>query len=344
MRANGWGPVALLALVFAPCACAPSVKSAGAQAASGATPAAVETSLEKLEDPRTRARIAALMATPEMQQAVRELVASVSQGALQGLSSDEMAGYTDKLVGQFSHALALAIARDFGAATDGLVRHSVDTALDEATSGAARAKMERLAAAVTSSVMRSAASTLPESVGPALQKALVDEMGPALRDVMQRDVAPGMAAMIRSPDFQAALSDTTRQVAREAVLGSNEGLAELSEKRKREQGGMPLGAVGAFFAARTWLLVLLIAAAVFSIPITWLWRERVAARRYRDDAERRNARAAALLGAMEASDQGVPPSRLLQMLREQLLAETTQAPAPAEPPMGRPPPSRPRHA
>jgi hypothetical protein len=138
---------------------------------------------------------------------------------------------------------------------------------------------ERFAGAVTQQIMRSASAEISKSIAPAMHQAIVDDLGPAMRESMHKDLAPGFAAMLKSPDVQSALAETSREVARQAVLGSNEGLAELAEKRKRDEGGAPLGSIGAFFMRRTWLLALLVAAAVFSVPIVWLLRERRATKR-----------------------------------------------------------------
>lgn len=223
----------------------------------------------------------------------------------------------DELVERFTHAVVKSIE-------------------SEALSGSNTAQLDRFASAVTASVLRAASTEFPSTVGPALHRALVDELGPALRESMHKDLGPGVVALLRSPDVEAALGETAHDVAKHAVLGSNEGLAELAEQRRHNEGGSPLGAFGEFFGERTWLLAVLVTALVFAVPLVWLWRERRLDRRYRDEAVRRNARAAALLDAIEASGEDASSRRILAKLREQFVEERG-APIP-EPPT----PSHPR--
>lgn len=309
-------------------------------------PAATESALEQMEDEKTRARVAAVLATPEMQRAMQELSGGLSQGVVNGLTSDQMTAQTDKLVSRFVHSLMGELARgldeDLGPAMTTITSKSIDAAMNSAMTPAHQQQVERFTAAIVASVMRGAAQEIPQSVAPALHKAMTDEIGPALSEMMRVDVAPGLAAIFRSPDFKAAFAETAHDAARQAVLGSNEALAELAEKRKRDEGGSPLGSIGAFFSSRMWLLGALAVAAFLALPLVWLVVERRRAEQYRQGAERRNARAAALLGAMEAAPDGAWSRRLLEMLREQLLEQTTPAKV-EEPPPSSGPHTRPHH-
>jgi len=339
--------------------CAGTVRSASAAAAEAAVPAAADTSLRMAEDQQTRARVAATLSTPEMQQALQSLSTGLTQGAVKGLASEEMSTHVDKMVGNFVHAFMVEIAKsmdsDLGPAMNGLMKKSVDGAFDAAMSPEHQAKIAAMISAIVTQVMRSASNEIPATMAPAFRKAMADDIGPAIREMMQRDLAPGMAAMVRSPDFKAAMGETAREVARQAVLGSNEGLAELAEKREHDKGANPLGVVGTFFMTRSWLLAAAVTALVLAIPLIWLARERRLSRKQQLEIERRNARAAALLGAMEAAPEGRWSSELLVMLREQLLDETVKDPiatkaargervTPEEPPPASRQPPRPRHA
>jgi len=330
----------ILVSIFFVAGCAPTVRSASSAAAKGAVPAAAESSLSLMEDPQTRQRVVSALETPEMQRALQDLSAGLTQGVVKGLASDEMNAHVQKMVGQFLRAFMVELARGMNDVASG----AVDSAFAAAMSPQHKQQLEQFTAAIMGSVMRGAAQEIPSAFGPALHKTMVDDVGPALAEMMHKDFAPGMAAMIKSPDFKAALGETAREVAHQAVLGSNEGLAELSEKRKNDAGGMPLGVVGAFFAGRTWLLGALVVAAMFSVPLLWLIRDRRQARRFREEAERRNARAAALLGAMEAAPDGQWSSHMLRMLREQLLEEATNATEDKMDVAPRSGPPRPRHA
>lgn len=241
-----------------------------AEAARGAPPALTDSTLDVLEDEQTRARIAAVLATPELQQAMQEISRALTDGIVEGLSDERMSELVEKL-------------------------------------------SARLTGALVTSSMQAVAREIPQSIAPALRQAIVDELGPAF------------AATLRDEQLRGALGETSHEIARQAVRGSNAALAELAEQQRREEGGRPLGAIGVFFGERMWLLAVLGAALVFLIPIVWLYKEHRSARRYREETERRNARAGALLGAIEATGQSALPPELLAMLREQLLESPSEA-------------------
>jgi len=164
--------------------------------------------------------------------------------------------------------------------------------------------VRRLAGAIGDAIVRSAADEVRRSLGPAIREAL-DE-----------DMAPAFAAMLRTPELRDALGEATREVAKQAVYGSNDALASLAEQRKLTRNG-PIGAIGAFFDGRTWLLVLLAVAAAFAIPLAWLVKERAAAKRYHLEAERRTAETASLLRALDEMGDAPISRDLLSLLRRQ---------------------------
>lgn len=277
--------------------CAPTVRGASAEAASAATPAAAEAGLRLLEDPAVRARLAAALATPEVQEALREVSAGVARGVVDGASSE------------------LAVA------------------LDEGLSAERRAAAERFTSSLAAAFVRGAAEEVPRTLAPAMREALVTELGPALREVMTKEASPAVASMLAAPELRAALGDVAHDLARSAVIGSNEALVELDERRQRGQGGMPLGAFAAFFEGRTWLVGLVglvVAGLAFSVPFAWLLRDRRRSRRAREEAAQQRVRArertSALLAALEATDEPHrPPRALLSLLREQLLLDEDAA-------------------
>lgn len=291
------GMAAAVVVALASNGCAPSVRAAGASAAEGAVPAGTHSALSTLEDPATRARIAAIVASPEVQRAINDLSAGVSRGVVDGLTSEEVKRRLDELVSSLANAVVRA----------------VDSAFDEALSDRNQKAVDRFASAITTSVMRSAAGEIPESIAPAIRKAMVEELG------------PGLAEAIRSPEMKAALGELSHDVARSATLGANNALAELDEKRKEKEGGMPLGGVGAFFAGRTWLLAALVVGLILAIPLAWLLRERRRSRRMQEQAMLRTERAAALLSALEASrDKGAVSPDMITFVRKQLLGEPAE--------------------
>lgn len=216
------------------------------------------------------------------------------------------------------------------------MRRSISGVFDEASLAGNRAKLQAVASAFTESVIRTASRELPASVVPALHRAL-DELGPVMGEAIRDHVEPSISAALRTPGLESEVSEAVRALAKQAVLGANEGLEELSTKQQfKNASGGPLGSL---FGQRVWLLFLLGAAIVLAIPVVMLRRERAAARRFREETERRHARAAALLQAMQASRDEGSLGRILEMLREQLDGDVDK-PGPPVPPH----PPEPRHA
>lgn len=294
--------------------CAPNVRAMSADVAKGATPAAAESGLATMEDPETRARLAKVLGTPEMQLAMREVSAGLSRGVVEGLSSEAMEQHLDKLVTRLSRATILAISKGMDEDLSPAMERMVGSSIDAAMSSERRAQMSRLAGAIVAEIMRSIAAELPASVAPAMRKALHDDLGPALRETVNKDLTPALADMARSPAIKAAFGEAAHEVARQSVLGSNQALAELAEQRKRENGGGPLGSVVTFFGERTWLLGVLMTVLMFSVPLVWLVVDR--RRRQRAFEARRAEGAAAILDAMDAKGDS---RELVALLRRQLL-------------------------
>lgn len=117
---------------------------------------------------------------------------------------------------------------------------------------------------------------LSESVrgyAPAMQKAITDDLGPAISETLHKELAPGIASVLDAPELQAALRQTTREVAHQFVVGSNEGLAEVGEKQKHEEpSAQPLGTVTRFLATRLWL-VILVPAVVIVAMLVWMLKQ-----------------------------------------------------------------------
>ncbi|MDB4941124.1 MAG: hypothetical protein JWP97_658 [Labilithrix sp.] len=250
--------------------CAPAIRSATAEATKAAVPAAAEASLAAIEDPKLQARAADALGKPDTQRALQELSSGVTQGVVDGLSSDELANRLDVLVRRLTHAVLASV-------TDMMTPE-----LQERT--------QQMASALASSIA-----------------------GEVMRSAMKE---------FSSPEVQASLGVAARELAKQAVLGSNDALAELAEKRKEgDRAAAPLGTVGRFFATRTWLLVAIVTGLIFALPLLWLVRERRRDRRVKLESDRRRDRAAAILSAIEAGGEAGFSARTLALLRAQLLDE-----------------------
>lgn len=236
--------IALVCLLWAACACGASIQSAAKEVTKGAAPAAVTGGLQALDEPATRARIAELMASPEVQKAVRDLAGAATAGATKALTDSQLAKRTAELA-------------------DGIAtlatRAAVDAALEQATSPVNQRRIEQIAAAAADSAVRNS------------MRALADElprtMGPALATAVRSDLAPSLQALV-GPELRNVIAQTAYEVARQAVLGSNAGLAELEQRQTKtgtlarmtgwlSHGGWYLAAaIGMVFALFTAIVIL----------------------------------------------------------------------------------------
>jgi hypothetical protein len=264
-----WTSAAASALVLAGAAsgCAPSVRSASEQAAHAAVPALTQSTIETFEDPETRAAVAGIIATPEVRAVMKEISADLARGVVDGLTEEQASARLSELIERLLRAVVEAIAPE--AST--IARRAVDAAFDDALSGRRQADLGRIAGAMAVATMQSASNELPGTLGPALRRTMTEQLGPAFVD------------SLRSEEMKSALSEVSYVAAHSAAIGTNDGLAELAERRKREGGGTPLGDLQLLFAKRTWLLMALIIAAVLAIPLLFFVYERRLARRDREE-------------------------------------------------------------
>jgi len=173
-----------------------------------------------------------------------------------------------------------------------------------------------LGATMTDSVLQTASTEIPRTIAPAMQRALVDSLGPAIRDATQRDLGPGLAEMMRTPEFRQALGEASRQVGREAVIGSNDALTEIAGQKPKGRSGI-MGVVGMLIESR-WTVATLAALALVAFPLVWLLRDRAAARRYRAFADRRALELKVLVHALEALGERPITADVVALLKEQL--------------------------
>jgi hypothetical protein len=182
----------LVVVVLSLTGCGPTVRSAASDVPRIAVPITVDRLLDSLEDPRVRTRIARIMATPEMQQAVEEFGAAVARGAVENASTEEARARLAELSTRVADAFTQALA-------DGL---SPDHALGRALSGSATE--------ATHDSLRAAAEEIPASVAPAVRQALVTELG--------------------TPELRKAIADTTADVTRETLIKSRDVIGEMQSQ------------------------------------------------------------------------------------------------------------------
>jgi hypothetical protein len=192
--------------------------------------------LVTLEDVRTRQRVAEVMASPEVQNAIRDIAAGFTNGITGSLTNEETV--------QRLTALTRAI-------TSTAARAAVDVALSEVTSTANQRRLEKMA----------------EATATAATRAAVREMSADMAGV-----AGGLGA-----DARGALASVAFEVARQAVLGTNQGMADL-EQHKKKTGS--LARLSGMLLEFSWLLPVLLAVCVATIVVLV-----VRSRRYRHGIE-----------------------------------------------------------
>ncbi len=251
----------LLAALAACLGCAvPVIREASRQATAGA----LDQGMGVLEDPRTRQRVAELMGTPEMQQAMRDVAAGFTNGVTGALTTDEA---------------TQRIARLTSLVAETAARAAVDASLSEAASAENQRRMEEMASATATAATHAAMQTMATEMA-----AIMGELGPVVQTTMRDDVAPSVRDLFNSAEIRGALGGAAYEMSRQAVLGSNEALAEL-EKRKQKTG--MIARVSGVVAQTSWLLPLLLAVFLATIIVlaVWLARARAAARRYAEGLE-----------------------------------------------------------
>jgi hypothetical protein len=207
-----------LLVVVLSCGCAiPAIREAGKQVTAGA----VDQGLVALEDVRTRQRVAEVMASPEVQDAMRDIATGFTNGMIGAMTTDEAL----KRFTFLTKALAATATRA-----------AVDMALSEITSTANQRRLEEMA----------------ETAATAATRAAMREMG--------ADMAGMMAGGLGS-EARGALASAAFEVARQAVLGSNQGMADL-EQHKKKTGS--LARLSGMLLEFSWLLPILLAVCIAS--------------------------------------------------------------------------------
>ncbi|AKV00710.1 hypothetical protein AKJ09_07373 [Labilithrix luteola] len=171
-----------------------------------ATPVVIDESIKALEDQPTRERLERIMATPELQQTIRELAAATVPGFIDGLDSAE----SKARIHEFSKALVAALVEE--------LRPAMREAVQEALSKDVQAQLDRMvadmAAQATHSVMKTAATDVPTTLSPAMRAALAENLG--------------------APEVRSAAASTAHDIAKSALAGSREAILEVQQAQ--EQG------------------------------------------------------------------------------------------------------------
>jgi hypothetical protein len=195
-------------------------------------PSALDSSVGFLEVPENQARIAKIMKSPEIQEALGEMVDGLIGGAFDSGTDDERMAKVRDISGKYIAAVTKAVAegleQDLGPAAahsaQQVVAGVLDAALAPKTRREAAAMVDTVTRRLVTALSESSAEGLRDDLGPALAKVLQEDLGPALGHVIEVDLKPAVDDMlaITMPSVNAATRDLTRH----ALLGVGDALAD----------------------------------------------------------------------------------------------------------------------
>jgi hypothetical protein len=180
---------------------------------------AIDETLETLDTPENHARLARILSSPQMQDAVRDLTAALVLGVLDGVRTGS-AGVT--IDGQ-------GIERHVTPAVGRLARRMIDSALDAALSDEHIARIEILGESSTHAAVQGLARGIEQDLGPALAATLERDLGPALAIVIERDLLPAVGRGLDTPEMQGVVAHLTRSIAAEFVTGAGQAIDEETQ-------------------------------------------------------------------------------------------------------------------
>jgi hypothetical protein len=257
---------------------------------------AVEGGLEELAQQERQRQLASVIADPEIQRATGEMVATLVGAAVGELTREERTAAIEDALARYS----AVVGTELGSSVAQAVAREMRAALDEPL--VAPDQLEQLSASVATGLARGLAVGLRE------------EVGPATREVIREDVAVAMEEAL-DERLQAALGRAARTMAREAVIGATEAMAEGQEHRRG--GGFRENLRGLFEQGEDvaqWsvaAVILLVVFALLSIGALL-----IAARRARRDARRTRSALTTMVGAIERAEDRAWSPELHAILRE----------------------------
>lgn len=272
---------------------------AAEQAAEEAPEPFITETIDTLSEPETRQKIADLLASPEVEEATRELIGNVTDGTLQALDDEARAArigaVSARFVTRVSDAIADTLERDVGPALAQSMARALDASvrevLDEDTTG-------RVGEALATLAQRSAA---------ALAIAVREELGPAMRTMIRDELVPAFREALDDPETQAAIARTTRTLSREAVLGVQDAFEEIERR-----SGHPAQEETILTRLQDWAgegfdfmqLALLVLLVILLVLVAWLVRSTAKARAHeaqaRAGAAQAKSREAAIVALTES--------------------------------------------
>jgi hypothetical protein len=185
--------------------CTSTVRSASR----AAVPVVVDETLGAFEDPQNRERVAQILASPEMQAAIRETSHALVRGALEPGTDLKLQEGTAAL----TDTVAELLARDL---RDRILPATVQGLRDAVTKADARAVQAVVSAAIgqaTTTALRAASAELPNSFGPAVRAAVVEGLN--------------------SPELHSAIAGVIADATRSTLVSSRDVIADIRDRNDR---------------------------------------------------------------------------------------------------------------
>jgi hypothetical protein len=226
-----WPLARTVALLLHTAGCAGALQRAAAEAPRVATPVVIDETLKAFEGEPNRRRVAAILATPEMQQAIGELGSAFGDGAASNLADEAAQAHVEEFAKRLTEVITRAMAGE------------VLTAVNQ---GAVQDTVRGLVATATEQATRTLAMEITTTLAPAIQAAVADGL--------------------RSPDMNDALRETTRTLSREAVVATQGAVNDMH----KEQTGHTLRERIMRALARTWIVAFVLGAFSFALLIALL--------------------------------------------------------------------------
>ncbi|MDQ3034628.1 MAG: hypothetical protein M3Y87_19620 [Myxococcota bacterium] len=270
----------------------------------------IQESLRTLADDETQELIAEVLGMPAVQDATRELIGNVTDGAIEALTNEERAARLTELSQQFvarvSDTLADVIERDIGPAMVQTLTRALDASLRRILSDETIERMSQAVALVAQQSAAALAVAVREELGPALRAALREDLGPALREAMA------------SPETQEVIADTTRTMSRGMVLGVQDAFEEIEAREGPQQTNTILTRLQDFAGGGLNILQFALAALALALLVALLFLVRAIAkaREHEAEAHRREAAMIALTEAIKNTEDRPWSRELLDLLKD----------------------------
>ncbi len=299
LRKAFWAAALALSVGAAGCAIPIRLTDVDPEVPRKSLPQSIDAGLDTFDQAETKRKIEGLVKSPEMREIERELIAGLLDGTLTAMGDEErskrVGGLMSKaLEGMFSSAKMGPETRDAIAASVGAV--------------------------VARSVKEAAKGLRDAEIGEQISTAMTEQVGPAMQKALRENIGRGLAEVLKDEEVRRELGETARVLGREMVAGATEALAQAQPPNQvgstLDRISQLAGKGSRLFDSITWVLGLIILA--LAVLIVRLMAQ---AKRYREDAHRREAEARLLEEVAKASEGKPWSNELVATLKERLKRE-----------------------